>query len=65
MSKERRRFPCLVGSRYTQEERAALELAAKVERSTLNDYVRAAVLPAVRDTLARTLDRRTPPGGSS
>ena len=55
MQAENRRFPMLVGARFTEAEKAALGLAAITERVTVNEYVRRAVLPAVGRSLGRTL----------
>lgn len=46
-----RRHPRLIPSRYTDEEYALVEAAARVEGKTLQDYLRGVVLPAVSSTL--------------
>ena len=55
MKVENRRYPVLVGARFTEKEKAALGVAATMDTITLNELVRRAVLPAVRRTLDRGL----------
>ena len=59
MKVENRRYPVLVGARFTEEEKAALEVAVRMDSITLNELVRRAVLPAVRRTLDRGLGALT------
>ena len=41
----------MVALKLTGRERLELERASKLERTTLSDFVRTAVLPAARDTI--------------
>ena len=50
-----RRHPFTIAARVDHAEKALLEAAARVEGGTINDLVRAAVIPLARERLGAAL----------